>query len=70
MISNKEATKNKDERMRKSDCFMTQMNYEGRTFGGTNSPQTIGVLILLFHIKKKFVITYTVPVTINTTFTK
>ena len=44
--------------------------YEERTFGETNSPQTIGVLILLFHIKKKFVITYTVPVTINTTFTK
>ena len=58
MISNKEATKNKDERMRKSDCFMTQMNYEWRTFGETNPPQTIGVLILLFHIKKKFVILY------------
>ncbi len=58
MKSNKEATKNKDERMRKSYCFMTQMNYKWRTFGETNPPQTIGVLILLFHIKKKFVILY------------
>lgn len=58
MISNKEATKNKDERMRKSDCFMTKMNYEWRTFRETNLPQTIGVLILLFHTKKKFVILY------------
>lgn len=52
------SNKNKDERMRKSDRFMTKMNYEWRTFGETNSPQTIGVLILLFHIKKKFVILY------------
>ena len=52
------SNKNKDDRMRKSDCFMTKMNYEWRTFRETNLPQTIGVLILLFHIKKKFVILY------------
>ena len=31
------SNKNKDERMRKSDRFMTKMNYEWRTFRETNS---------------------------------
>lgn len=43
--------------MRKPECFMTQMNYmKGELL--EKLIQTIGVLILLFHIKKKFVILY------------
>lgn len=69
MISNKEATKNKDERMRKPECFMTQMNYEWRTFRETNLPQTIGVCYRCSNsfVSHKEKVCYTIHVLLGNT---